>query len=358
MSSIASVLFLSALSAAAPTFNMDASFDAGFAYGSGPNRVVKEIHLGSVNPTTASVLSNFLPVQAAYAAPQIQYKPSGSNSMYGIAAPQYVAPSQQGYQPNLYVPPVQTSVVVTTAAFVASITTTAQTCTIQLATLSATTTVAPSAQFASTSTPTFQTSSSSPTTAPAAFISSQTPPPPQTTTQPQQQQLTSTQPQAQYNPVYAQPAPIYAQPAPIYAQPPPPMNAQSNTPQPPKYQAPPTTTSAQPAPQVPIQPTTPVTVSKPANLIPSSSSSTTTTCSETKAAPALISPSTSKQQPMASSSGMYIPPVPKIASTNQAAGKSTKAYTAAIVPPTGLFVSSAESVSAVFVVAVTFLVMV
>ncbi|KAJ3402807.1 hypothetical protein HDU80_004748 [Chytriomyces hyalinus] len=371
MSSIASILFLSALSAAAPTLNMDASFDAGVAYGSGPNRVVKEIHLGSVNPTTESVLSNSLPVQAAYAAPQIQYKQSGSNSVYGIAAPQYVAPSQQGYQPNLYAAPLQTSVVVTTAAFVTSITTTAQTGTIQLATLSATT-VAPGAQFASTSTLTFQTSSSTPTTAPAAFIPSQTPPPPQTTTQPQQQQLASTQPKAQYSPVYAQPVPIYAQPAPIYAQPvptyaqpapiyaqpPPPLNAQPNTPQPPKYQAPPTTTSAQPAPQVPIQPTTPATVSKPANLIPSSSSSTTTTCSETKAAPALISPGTSKQQPMTSSSGMYIPPVPKIASTNQAAGKSTKAYTAAIVPPAGLFVSSAESVRAVFVVAGAFLVMV
>ncbi|KAI8841665.1 hypothetical protein BJ741DRAFT_701995 [Chytriomyces cf. hyalinus JEL632] len=346
MSSITSILFLSALSAAAPTFNMDASFDAGFAYGSGPNRVVKEIHLGNVKPTTASASSNFLPVQTAYAAPQIQYKQSGSNSVYEIAAPQYVAPppQQQGYQPNLYAPLLQTSVAVIPASFVAS-TTTTQTGTIQLGTLSATT-IAPAAQFAPSSTPTSQTSSSTPTTAPSAFIASQTLPPPQTTTQ-LQQQLLPIQPQAQYNPVYAQPAPIYAQPPPVYAQ--------ANAPQP-KYQTPPPTTSIQPAPQVPIQPTT-TAVSKPVNLIPSSS--TTTTCSETKAAPALISPiSTSIQQPITTSSGMYIPPVPVIASTKQA-GKSTKAYyTAAVIPPASLFVSSAESVRAVFVGVVAFLVMV
>ncbi|KAJ3225669.1 hypothetical protein HDU81_007714 [Chytriomyces hyalinus] len=356
MNSITSVLVLSALSAAAaPTVN---SFDAGFGYGSAPSRVVKEIRLGSVNPTTASTPSNFLPVQTA-----IQYY---SNAVYRATAPQYIAPTQQGYQPNLYAPLLQTSVVTIPTQFL-STTGATQTATIQLATLSATlsaTTIAPAVQFTSTSTSSSQTTSSTPTTATTVSIPTQTLPPQQTATLPQQ--LLPTQLQPQYNPIYAQPALIYAQRPPVYVQP--------NAP----YQAPPPVTSVQPSPQLPIQPVT-AAAAKPVNLIPSrsstppsfSSSTTTTTtttttipsttCSETKA-PAFITVSLStKQQSSITTltlSGMYIPPVPLIASTNQA-GKSTKAYyTTALVPPAGLFVSSATTLRAAFFGAVAVLVMV
>ncbi|KAI8836096.1 hypothetical protein BJ741DRAFT_606780 [Chytriomyces cf. hyalinus JEL632] len=359
MSTIASLLMLSLLSAAAPTFKFDPSTNAGVSYGSGgPNSVVqKEIHVGSDNkmPTTFGA-ANLLPLVRT--ASQVQYNafaPAATvNSIMSgnSAAVQHaVQRPVQVYMPNQYAPSIPPTsvavVVVTTAAFIAATaTTTTTTVSVKNATttsilqMSTTTpTVAPAAQFASSSsalassisTKTTSTSCTSTSTAVAAAITptqTKTSTSSTTTTQ-QQQQLIATQ-----QPVYAQPQPVYIQPPPVYAP--------SNIPQS-NYQAPPTVTLT-------------TSSAKPANLIPISSSTTTSslssTCTETTKpsqtqAPAFTAPSSVPKSSMQFSTttrsvaSMYIPPVPGFAKS------AIKAYTAGVVvpPAAGLLASSGMVVS-------------